>query len=129
MLQRQFAAPGKQFGLHPDQVVHQGAGRVAVDGVGLEQRLPAAQAVAQWRQQRIVGVEPAQCCAHRRKPLWIRDEILVSALGPGESVLVVRGRHVGRPEQVFLGLVNHQVGVVEVVEQLLCSLQVVLRGG
>ena len=54
----------------------------------------------------------------------IGDEFLVGALGANEAGLVVARGHVGRPEQVFLGLVDCDIGVVQVVEVLSRALHV-----
>ena len=59
-------------------------------------------------------------CSSRR----IGDELLVRLLSSGEAGLVVAGGHVGGPEQVFLGLVDGGVGMVQVVEVLARALHI-----
>ena len=114
----QFALPGKQRRLGVDDRAHQRATFVAVDDVGLKQRQPAVQAVQQ-RVARRAGrqrLQPRQMVACRLQIRRVGDEVLVGVLRAGKARMVVADGHVGGPEQVFLGLVDGVVGVVQLVE-------------
>ncbi len=52
----------------------------------------------------------------------VGDEFLVGALGAGEALVVIARGHVRRPEEIFFRLVDGQIGVVQVVEVVACSL-------
>ena len=114
----------EQDGFGVDDLAHQRAAVRAVDDVGFEERQPSAEAMQQG-----VALGARRSRAHRgelvaglRQLGRIADEFLVGALGAHEAGLVVAGGHVGRPEQILLGLVDGDVGVVQVVEVLACVL-------
>jgi hypothetical protein len=52
------------------------------------------------------------------EPAGIRNEGLIGLLGLGEARMVVAGRHIGGPEQLFFLQVDGEVVVIEGVEEI-----------
>ena len=114
----QRALLGKQRGLVVDDCAHEGATLIIVDAVGLEQRPPTVQATHQCitlvASRRVY--QPREMVAGGVQLRRVGNERFVGVLRPGKARLVVARGHIGGPEQIFFGLMDRGIGVVQLVE-------------
>lgn len=121
-MQREVLAFGEERRVVADELALHRARLGARYGVDLEEIEPAAQAV----QQALSGVAGrlafggGDLLAQLRDALGVGDKALVGRLGRGERIVILRGAHEVRPEQLLLGRGDREIVPIQCLEVRLC---------